>query len=224
MPRRGCAIRTGPRHTSSALMKIHGASLPLARSKQQPEPRASWRSVMKLNLRVAASASVIVILSAGTVLSQKRPEGRSGGNPDPTIAFVGLRLDRGDGRRPLSASPDCEVSAKTLELLRNEGFVGTLDCASSGGLRTFETRGRIVVIMTHQIDAPVELPLAVDEIVYVQTDDGWRSYPANARTTFDSFRLFPDPDSPDRATRFSVRARGGTTGGTMIIWPKPVRE
>lgn len=138
---------------------------------------------------------------------------------DGTTEIVGFKLR--DGLEPVELDEFCrkDVSDTTLALLRREGMVGSLECGLSGRFQTRAARGKIIVIMTHQVSAPVELPLPVGEVVYRQFDDAWQPYPVDAETTDESLTLYPDPASPEWATMFWLTTRrGGRTGGTLVTW------
>jgi len=137
----------------------------------------------------------------------------------PTIEVVGLKLRY--GTEPVTIEDLCRksLSDTTFAILRREGMRGVLECAGSGQFQTRVRHGKIIVIMTHQVTEPVELPLPVDEIVYRQFEDAWLPYPADAKTTNERLRLYPAAENPTWATEYWVPTRhGGRTGGTLVTW------
>ena len=140
---------------------------------------------------------------------------------DSRVEVVGFELR--DGSDPVVLADNCrnDVSITLLDLLRKEGMVGSLHCGGTGSWRTRAPHGRVIVILTHQVSAPVDLPLPVGEVVYLQIEGGWASYPVDAETTDEYLRLYPDPESPDWATLFSVTdSRGNRSGATLVTWGK----
>ncbi|GIU83014.1 MAG: hypothetical protein D6823_15525 [Chloroflexi bacterium] len=78
---------------------------------------------------------------------------------------------------------------------------------------------KVVIVMQRQVEEKVELkqPYGVD-VVYVQTDDGWKMYPPDAPTLERTIRLSVDKERPN-STEISIeRADGSREGWTFARW------
>ena len=143
----------------------------------------------------------------------------SSSEPPTSVRVIGLRLVPGD--RPATIVNDCHSDALVLALadLGREGIGGTLRCGGESQWHTAEPHGTIVVILSHQITEPVDLPLPLGDVVYRQVPSGFVSYPSDIKTSSEVLHLYPDPASPKWATLFSVRdPRGARRGSTLLTW------
>lgn len=80
---------------------------------------------------------------------------------------------------------------------------------------------RMVIVMQHQLDEPVELPLPAERgVIYIQEQEGWRMDPSDAPTVRKTLRLEIDPGFPN-TTLAVLKEPGGTSGFTAMSWGGP---
>ncbi len=131
-----------------------------------------------------------------------------------SVEVIGLKWE--PGPEPLSVQDG--VSDRDLSQLKSIGLSGRLREYGSG---TFG-RGkpsRVLILMQHQLDKPVDLPEPDGvEVIYIQEEHSWKMYPADAPILSRVIRLWPDESNP-QATRYWVElADGARQGGTILTW------
>lgn len=113
------------------------------------------------------------------------------------------------------------VSEDNLSQLKSLGFTGQLTYAGgSGVVGRGNKHARAIIIMQHQLKEPIDLhqPDGV-EVIYIQTNDGWKMIPSDAPTLQRVIHLEADKRDPTWATLYSVeRADGSRQGGTLFTW------
>jgi hypothetical protein len=119
----------------------------------------------------------------------------------------------------LDLSNDSELSNEDVALLKSLGLTGRLDYRGSMAIGSRGKPARVLIVIQHQVKEPVKLkqPNGVD-IIYVQSEDGWKMYPPAAPTLERYIRIWADERDP-RATQYSVeRADSTRAGGTLVTW------
>ena len=112
------------------------------------------------------------------------------------------------------------LSDLDVEKLRELGLKGSVTPAGSGTYGSGARDASVLIVMQRAIKEPTKLaqPDGTD-IIYVQTDEGWRMYPAKAKTLQREIRLMPDPKQPNFATLYMVEHMDGSSqGGTLMTW------
>jgi hypothetical protein len=112
-----------------------------------------------------------------------------------------------------------QLSASDLDRLKSIGLSGQVEFASSGIFGEGK-HGKAIIVMTEHLTHPVSLAQPDgSEVVYLQTPEGWKMYPANAATLKRNIQLWPDEREPARVTRYAVEnADGSRQGGTLATW------
>lgn len=107
--------------------------------------------------------------------------------PLPRLIFA--RWEPGD--EPLRAEsdgPNLELTSQEIQELRDAGLTGVVH--SLGGEGGAVPSARFVVIMSRPVTETVDLPKAkTGNILYLQTQQGWRKFPAAAPTVRRTLRL-----------------------------------
>ena len=113
--------------------------------------------------------------------------------PQPRLIFA--RWEPGD--EPLRAEtdgPGLELTAQEIQELRDAGLTGVV--RSLGGQGGAFPSTRFVVVMSRPVKETVDLPKAkTGDILYIQTQQGWRKFPAAAPTVRRTLRLAYFPPS-----------------------------
>lgn len=138
---------------------------------------------------------------------------------DQSVEVVSLKWL--PGPQPLTLrDSDVERLGGRPGLLQDTGISGALTFSASSGEVGRGKPARAVIIMYRQLNEPVSLPQPDGtEIIYVQREDGWSKYPADAPVSDRKINLWADPGDSNRTTRYSVeRADGSHQGGTLFIW------
>lgn len=88
------------------------------------------------------------------------------------------------------------LNEKELAMLRDAGVAGKLKVL--GGSTASSHIGRLVLIISHQIDAPFEFAAPGDaDVIYLQTAEGWQKLPADAGESSTRIRLYVPDDKAD---------------------------
>lgn len=103
---------------------------------------------------------------------------------------------------------------KTLDLTgRIRIFASSLEGAEVGRKRQ---RVRVVIVMYRPIDEPVDLFIPAEgSLMYVQTEQGWKTYPANVSTLPQALHLIVSEDDPEK-TEYWMEVPGGVSSGVVF--------
>jgi hypothetical protein len=133
------------------------------------------------------------------------------------LELVFVRWIPGDS--PLSgALAPLDVDDGLRHELDRRGLTGTIEVESGRhGHGQYGGQARAIILMRHAEFRRVWLPQPdATTILYVQEDDGWRRYPADAATLPRAIRLEPG----DRQTSYEVVAADGSRSGAGAFhWP-----
>jgi len=113
-----------------------------------------------------------------------------------------------------------KVSDEKVGRLKSLGLVGEVAFNGGSGPTGRGEPASVLIVMQRQLKEPVELrqPDGV-EVIYVQGENGWEMYPADAPTLPRTIRLWADEKDPTWATRYSIeRVDGSQQGGTLLTW------
>jgi hypothetical protein len=117
---------------------------------------------------------------------------------DPSIDLVFFKWSPGEGEvreEPMGKFDTVFPKMRDLEIqeLRAAGLTGILHCWGNNTLPGSLQRSRVVLIMSRGVRETVDLPKpASGDILYVQTEQGWKTFPASAPTVARSMRLTID--------------------------------
>jgi hypothetical protein len=117
---------------------------------------------------------------------------------DPQIDLVFLKWSPGDGEVREEPNGKFDSSFPVLldvevQELRAAGLTGILHGWGNNTLPGSSQRSRVVLIMSRGVRETVDLPKpASGDILYIQTEQGWRAFPASAPTVARSIRLTID--------------------------------
>lgn len=104
--------------------------------------------------------------------------------PDTAGNGEELRVARG----PYDTFP--YLKDEELNQLRAAGLTGTVHPCGSNMLPGFGPHVRVVIIMSRGLRETVDLPKpAKDNILYIQTEEGWKAFPSSAPTLPRTIRL-----------------------------------
>lgn len=137
------------------------------------------------------------------------------------ISVTFLQWERGP--QLLAADTSYPIPDSDLDFLRSLGITGTVRNVDSGTYGRGSRKARVVLVAYKPVDEPIELrqPDGL-EIFYIQGENGWTMYPADASTLDRKIRLWPDDDHPNNpvpGTRFSIEnSDGSRQGGTAFSW------
>ena len=114
---------------------------------------------------------------------------------DPSIDLVFFKWTPGEGEireEPVGKFDTQFPKMRDLEIqeLRAAGLTGILHCWGNNMLPGSSQRSRVVLIMSRGIRETVDLPKPANgDILYIQTEQGWKAFPASATTVARSIRL-----------------------------------
>jgi|SRR5215213_7209008 len=112
------------------------------------------------------------------------------------------------------------LSDVDVQKLQAIGLKGQVLLASSGMFGTGPRNASVLIVMQRPLQQPITLaqPDGTD-VIYLQTNDGWKVYPSDAKMLNRKIRLTTDPRQPNLATLFMVEhIDGSNQGGTLITW------
>lgn len=117
---------------------------------------------------------------------------------DPSIDLVFFKWTPGEGEvreEPMGKFDTQFPKMRDLEIqeLRAAGLTGILHCWGNNMLPGSSQRSRVVLIMSRGVRETVDLPKPANgDILYIQTEQGWKALPASATTVARSIRLTID--------------------------------
>lgn len=121
------------------------------------------------------------------------------------------------GPQPLSVDGYYRLTESEISQLKAAGITGQLDVR--GMFTTGEGKAvRAVIVMQHQLKENIDLaqPDGIN-VIYIQSEDGWKRYPPDAPTLKRVMHL--EKDSQRNATTYmSDLARGGSEGADAFMW------
>jgi len=164
---------------------------------------------------VRATDLLLIIVVGVIVLAGQGPLRRLVSDSQQ-VQVIGIRWS--PGPEPLSVLGE-SLTAADVEQLKAIGLSGKVEFASSSLFGEGKYR-RILIVITNPINELVTLPQPdANQVVYVQTQQGWKTYPPNAPVLSRSIHLTPDPRDPGRVTRFTVEIANGTRKeGLLATW------
>lgn len=119
------------------------------------------------------------------------------------------------------------LTSTEIERLKALGLRGAVAFAGSGiygsgpaGTNEGRPHASVLIVLQRPVKETVNLaqPDRTD-VIYLQTDEGWRMFPADAKTLPRKIQLYPDPRDPEFATLYMVdHPDGSRQGGTLITW------
>jgi hypothetical protein len=221
------AFARAPRFLLAALMGATGSAAWIS--------LVNGRFALELSLPWMTAGATAMALSAGIIAGRRRAAvvaaaivwilGTVGGTK-PVVAFMSgeQRLELVfvhwlPGDTPLSAAlAPLDVDDHLRGELDRRGLTGMIEVEYGRHVHGHHgAQARAIILMRHAEFRRVWLPQPdAATILYVQEDDGWRRYPAEAPTLPRAIRLDPD----DRQTSYeAVAADGSRRGGSAFYWP-----
>jgi hypothetical protein len=125
--------------------------------------------------------------------------------------FAAPPLPRGGGFPSVpdnpSASPS-NLNEEEVQRLRSAGISGHIQVS---GMSALTNTGRIVLIMSRQLDAPFQCfaPVENADVIYLQTSAGWQKLPPETAESKYLVRLYI-PDGEPKVTGFEFDSGSGT--------------
>jgi hypothetical protein len=86
------------------------------------------------------------------------------------------------------------------------------------GPRNVSPVNRLVIVMQHQIDKPVELRQPKSNAIYLQLSDDWKLLPAQTETSDRLIWLEPNQDYPEQTMYWFQLPDGARQGKTAFDW------
>ena len=172
--------------------------------------------------KVSALIGSLVLLALGTmfVVSSKRQQ-------EQQLEVKSVKWQPGSGELRSFEVLGQRLTNADVERLRALGLSGSVTFAGSGiygsgppGTNEDRPNAYVLIVLQRPVKEPVNLAQPDrTKVIYVQTDDGWRMYPSDAKTLQRKIRLAPDPRDPEFATLYMVdHPDGSKQGGTLITW------
>lgn len=172
--------------------------------------------------KVSALTAFLIFLAWGTLFV---PKNRS--PQEQQLEVKAIKWQPGSGELRAIEVLEQTLTNTDFERLRALGLSGSVAFVGSGIYGsgpsvTNEDRPKAYVIIVLQ--RPVKEGVNLDQpdrtnVIYVQTNDGWKMYPSDAKTLQRKIRLAPDSRDPEFATLYMVdHPDGSKQGGTLITW------
>lgn len=172
--------------------------------------------------KVLVLAGSLLFLALGTLFVL-----RSRGQQDQQIEVKSVKWKPAPGELRSVEVLGHSLTNADVERLRQLGLSGTVTFASSGiyGSEAFGTnkgkpQASVLIVLQRPVKEPVNLAQPDQTtVIYIQSDEGWRLHPSDAKTLQRKIRLSPDPRHPESATLYMVdHPDGSRQGGTLITW------
>jgi len=175
---------------------------------------SSSTSPMLLRHWMVAGAWVLLFSANWGHVEYQRYKIHSINDPQLQVYFVKWTPAEGDVREePIGkfAPPAHSLKDVEIEQLRAAGLTGILQVWGQSG-NTYpppppETR-RFVIVMSRPVRETIDLPKqAAGDILYLQTEQGWKAFPPSAQSVTRTVRLTfcePEPHLNSPSTRYSV--------------------
>ena len=115
------------------------------------------------------------------------------------------------GRFPLvpdtPSAPPQNLTVQETQRLRSAGITGHIQVS---GMSSLTNTGRIVLIMSRQLDAPFQFfaPVENADVIYIQTSAGWQKLPPDAAESKSLVRLYI-PEGKPNVTGFEFDSGNG---------------
>jgi hypothetical protein len=115
------------------------------------------------------------------------------------------------GRFPLvpdtPSAPPQNLTVQETQRLRSAGITGHIQVS---GMSSLTNTGRIVLIMSRQLDAPFQFfaPVENADVIYLQTSAGWQKLPPDAAESKSLVRLYI-PEGKPNVTGFEFDSGNG---------------
>jgi hypothetical protein len=105
------------------------------------------------------------------------------------------------------SAPPQNLTAQETQRLRSAGITGHIQVS---GMSSLTNTGRIVLIMSRQLDAPFQFfaPVENADVIYLQTSAGWQKLPPDAAESKSLVRLYIPEEKPN-ATGFEFDSGNG---------------
>lgn len=141
---------------------------------------------------------------------------------DPSIDLVFFKWSPAEGEvreEPMGKFDTVFPKMRDLEIqeLRAAGLTGILHCWGNNTLPGSLQRSRVVLIMSRGVRETIDLPKpASGDMLYIQTEQGWKAFPASAPTVARSMRLTIDEPNQHHSFPDTV-----VTTDVGLGYPKP---
>jgi hypothetical protein len=145
----------------------------------------------------------------------------SGFADGPSVRTIFVQWKPGTGKLITRALKNIELTQPEIAVLTSQRVAGTLTVVGSqvhGQHNDANNQTRIVIVMQHQIDRPVELHQPLMNAVYLQLNDEWKLLPAGTKTNDRLIRLEPSPQGADQTMYWFQLPDGAHQGGNAFIW------
>jgi hypothetical protein len=145
---------------------------------------------------------LFILLSDSRKLEVVSVRWKPGSNPLSNPSILGMELTNAD-----------------LERLKSIGLTGQVEL-EGGGTFGDGKYAKAIIVIREPLKEPTTLPQPDGtEVIYVQSPQGWKMYPANAKTLRRNIQLSPDKQQPEHATVYFVEnSDGSLAGGTLVTW------
>jgi hypothetical protein len=139
----------------------------------------------------------------------------------PSVRTIFVQWKPASGKPITRGLKNIELTQPEIAILTSRQVGGTLTVVGSqvhGQRSDPNNQTRIVIVMQHQIDRPVELRQPISDAVYLQLNDEWKLLPAGTKTNDRLIRLEPSPQGADQTMYWFQLPDGARQGGNAFIW------
>ncbi|HKP45305.1 MAG TPA: hypothetical protein VJT50_01790 [Pyrinomonadaceae bacterium] len=171
--------------------------------------------------------SVVMILSIGLsglgvsgLLNCGQSRGEESADTD-TVKVIFVELERREGSIQSQGLNGVELTQDEINSLASQNVRGVLKVvgASLHGSRQNPKPRRLVIVMQHQIDGPVELRQpSKSNAIYLQAGDEWKLLPSGTPTSDRKIRLEINQDYKNQTMYWFQLPDGSMQGKTAFSW------
>ena len=116
---------------------------------------------------------------------------------------------------------DIDLTQSEIAMLSSQHVAGTFTVVGwqvHGQHKDPNNQTRVVIVMHHQIERPVELRQPVSNAVYLQLNNEWKLLPSGTQTTGRLIWLEPNSQYADQTMYWFQLPDGARQGGNAFIW------
>jgi hypothetical protein len=140
---------------------------------------------------------------------------------DPSVRTIFVQWKPASVKPITRALKNIELTQPEIAILTSQQVGGTLTVVGTqvhGQHNDPNNQTRIVIVMQHQIDHPVDLHQPITDAVYLQLNDEWKLLPAGTKTNDRLIRLEPSAQGADQTMYWFQLPDGARQGGNAFIW------
>ena len=139
---------------------------------------------------------------------------------DKSVRVIFVQWQQSTGKFLTQGLKDIELTQPEIAILKSQHLGGTFRVVGSQrhGSRDDSNPKRVIIIMQHQIDKPIELRQPNSNGIYLQLKDQWKLLPSETETNDRLIWLEPNQEYRDQTMYWFQLPDGARQGMTAFIW------